>query len=387
MQRQSSRVEAGGVGNVMTSRRLSARARSVLSMIRRHGQVSRAVLIRESGLSGTAIFRATEELEAAGLVRSGESVIAGRGQPSTTIHIEPNAAFSLGLSVMTDRADVVLIDMAGTVRARRDVTCADMSRSAIIAEVLRFCDDVFAASGLDRRRLLGLGVAVAGYFVDPGTVNPGFELEDWALVDLGDAIARDLAMPVVVENIANAAALGERLLGTGARFESFCYINVAAGFGAGIVVDGALMRGRHGNAGEIGGLFLSSGRVTPNLATLRDCLAEHGVHCDGISDMIARFDPEWPGVEAWLATHQPSFSYLFGALRFTLDCEALILGGRLPRALARRIVDAIDWPENHWPIRRGRQAPATATMVAHLEPELSGPLGAAALVFHRTLFD
>ncbi|MEJ8631884.1 winged helix-turn-helix transcriptional regulator [Sphingomonas sp. I4] len=147
----------------MTNRRLSARARSVLSMIRRHGQVSRAVLIRESGLSGTAIFRATEELEAAGLVRSGESVIAGRGQPSTTIHIEPDAAFSLGLSVMTDRADVVLIDMAGTVRARREVTCADMSRSAIIAEVLRFCDDVFAASGLDRRRLQAKCVSLERY--------------------------------------------------------------------------------------------------------------------------------------------------------------------------------------------------------------------------------
>ncbi|MCU6454612.1 ROK family transcriptional regulator [Sphingomonas sp. A2-49] len=366
---------------------VSVRARRILGMVRQHGSVSRAILIRESGLSGTAVFRATEELEAAGLVRAGVPVVSGPGQPSTSIHIEPDAAFSLGLSVMTDRADVVLLDMAGQVRARREVTLPGMPRVAMLDAAVDFGRDALARLGIDRRRLRGLGVAVAGYFVDPGTVNPAPELEEWAMIDLDDAIARHLAMPVVVENIANAAALGERLLGIGARFESFCYVNVAAGFGAGIVVDGALMRGRHGNAGEIGGLFLSTGRVTPNLATLYHCLSRHGVRCDGISDMVARFDPDWPGVDAWLAAHQPSFSYLFGALRFTLDCEAVILGGRLPRALAQRIVDAIDWPENHWPIRRDRRAPSTVTAVAGLDPELSGPLGAAALVFHRTLFD
>lgn len=370
----------------MKTNGLSARARGVLALVRRDPGVSRAALIRETGLSGTAIFRATEELEAAGLVRSGDPVVAGRGQPSAAIHIEPDAAFSLGLSVMTDRADVVLLDLAGTVRARREVTLPGMPRVAMLDEAVRFGNDYLNDAGIDRRRLLGLGVAVAGYFVDAGTVNPAPELEEWALVALDTAIARHLAMPVAVENIASAAALGERLLGIGMRHESFCYINVAAGFGAGIVVDGKLLRGRHGNAGEIGGLFLSSGRVTPNLTTLRECLAAHGTHCSSISDMVARFDPDWPGVAPWLVEHQPSFSFLFGALRLMLDSEALILGGRLPRALAQRIVEGIDWPENHWPIRRERRAPATITEVASLEPELSGPLGAAALIFHRTLF-
>ncbi len=371
----------------MTVSRLSARSRAVLAAIRRHGSVSRAGLIRESGLSGTAVFRATEELEAAGLVRSGEAVAAGRGQPSASIHIQPDAAFSLGLSVMTDRADVVLIDLAGTVRARKDITLPGMPRERMLDSAMAFGLERMAAAGVDRRRLRGLGVAVAGYFVAPSSVNPGGELDDWALVDLHEAIGRQLALPVVVENIASAAALGERMLGIGSRYDSFCYINVAAGFGAGIVADGTLMRGRHGNAGEIAGLFPTSGRATPNLATLRDRLADNGVASSGISDMIARFDLEWPGVEEWLAEHQPSFSWLFGTLRMTLDCEALILGGRLPRVLARRIVDAIAWPEDRLPMRRNRRAPPTALEVASLEPELSGPLGAASLVFHRTVFD
>lgn len=359
----------------------------VLAAIRRHRSVSRSVLIRETGLSGTAVFRATEELEAAGFALSGETVAAGRGQPSAVIHIRPDAAFSLGVSVMTDRADAVLVDLAGTVRARREITLPGMPRAPMLDAALAFGVEALAEAGLDRRRLRGIGVAVAGYFVAPSMLNPGLELEDWALIDLHDAIERQLTLPVVVENIASAAALGERLLGVGARYYSFCYVNVAAGFGAGIVVDGALVRGRYGNAGEIAGLFPSAGRTTPNLVTLRTQLANHGVVCASMSDMIARFDLQWPGVEEWLAEHVPSFNYLFGTLRMTLDCEAVILGGRLPRALAQRIVDAIDWPENHWPVRRDRRAPPTTLEVATLEPDLSGPLGAASLIFHRTVFD
>jgi predicted NBD/HSP70 family sugar kinase len=371
----------------MTIARLTSRARAVLAAVRRHGGVSRSVLIRETGLSGTAIFRATEELEAAGLVRAGASVAAGRGQPSTMIHIAPDAAFSIGLSVMTDRADVVLLDLAGAVRARREVTLPGMPRVAMLEAALAFATEQMAVLDIDRRRLRGIGLAVAGYFTAPHTVNPGAELDDWASIDLREDVARRTGLPVAVENIASAAALGERLLGVGAQHARFCYFNVAAGFGAGIVVDGRLERGQHGNAGEIAGLFPLTGRMTPTLATLRACLADHGVTTASIADLVARFDPDWPGVDAWVAKHQPSFSFLFNALRFTLDCGAIILGGRLPRPLAQRIVDGIDWPEEALPARRGLRAPATTIVAATLEPELSGPLGAASLLFHEHLFD
>ncbi|KQN36451.1 hypothetical protein ASE97_11865 [Sphingomonas sp. Leaf42] len=374
-------------GRLIKAAGVSVRARTVLAAIRRHGSVSRSVLIRETGLSGTAIFRATEELEVAGLVRAGATVAEGRGQPSNIIHIVPDAAFALGLSVMTDRADVALLDLAGCVRARAEITMPGMPRGDLLDAAASFGTGALSSLGIEPDRLNGLGIAVAGFFVAPDMVNPAEELEDWALVDLRADASRRLTMPVVVENIASAAALGERLLGVGSRYASSCYVNVASGFGAGIIVDGVLMRGRHGNAGEIAGLFPMAGRATPNLATLRGCLADHGVSTTGIADMVARFDPAWPGVEAWLTEHQPSFSYLFGVLRRTLDCEALILGGRLPRMLARRIVDAAEWPETTLTDRRATRAPMTLLDVASLEPDLAGPLGAASLVFHRTLFD
>jgi predicted NBD/HSP70 family sugar kinase len=361
---------------------LTPRARRVLTLVRRHGSLSRSTLIRDTGLSGTAVFRATEELEAAGLVRAGEAVAQGRGQPSATIHIVPDAAFSLGLSVMTDRADVLLLDLAGEVRARREISLPGMPRDALLDAVARFRDEQPL-----RERIVGIGVAIAGFFTAPRIVNPSLELDDWALVDLEALIGRRLALPAMVENIAAATAIGEHLLGVGADFASFCYVNVAAGFRAATVIDGQLLRGHHGNAGEIAGLFTFAGRTTPNLGDLRDTLAAHGTVCDGIGDLVDRFDPHWPGVEAWLAAQQDSFDWLFQTLRYAFDCQAIVLGGRLPRALARRIVDAVEWPERALPERRGVREPPATLAVAALEPDLAAPLGAAALILHHRMFN
>lgn len=362
--------------------RLTPRARRILTLVRRHGGASRSALIRETGLSGTAVFRASEELEAAGLVRAGESVAAGRGQPSAMIHIVPDTVFSLGLSVMTDRADMVLLDLAGEVRAQREVTAPGMDRDAILAAAAAFAHEQPCCD-----RIAGIGVAIAGFFTAPRVTNPSPELDGWALLDLEAVVGKRLGLPAMVENIANAAAMGERLLGAGAAHDSFCYVNVAAGLGAGIVVDGQLMRGRHGNAGEIAGLFHFAGRPIPNLQHLAAHLARHGVTCTGMSDLIARFDPAWAGVATWLDEQRPAYAWLFQMLRYTLDCEAIILGGRLPRWLAERIVTDVAWPEITLPERRGVRAPATILAAARLDPELAAPLGAAAMILHRALFD
>lgn len=366
----------------MKNYRLTPRARRLLGLIRRHGTRSRSDLIGDTGLSGTAVFRATEELESLGLVRSGDTVARGRGQPSATIHIVPDAAFALGLSVMTDRADIVLLDLAGQVRARREISRPGMPRAAILDAAARFAEEQPL-----RDRIVGIGLAVAGFFTEPRIVNPAPELDDWALIDLEQVVLDRLGLPAMVENIAGASAIGERLLGVGADSESFCYVNVAAGFRVALVDKGQLMRGRYGNAGEIAGLFPLSGRETPHLGDLQAMLARHGTVCDGISDLVTRFDPAWPGVDAWLAERAASFAWAFQTLRYMLDCETIVLGGRLPRDLARRIINAVAWPELSLPARRGLRAPMTTLAVAQLEPELAAPLGAASLILHRTLFD
>lgn len=365
---------------------LTPRARRILALVRRHSGATRSQLIRDTGLSGTAIFRATEELEARGLVVAGAAVAAGPGQPSASIHIVPGAAFSVGLSIMTDQADVVLIDLAGAVRMHRDVTVPGMDRAAILDAVDAFIAEACRTGDIDRRAILGIGVAISGFFVGPAMVNSGSELDDWSLIDLEAAVSRRLALPAIIENIASASALGERLLGAGADSPSFAYLNVATGFGAGIVIRGELARGEHGNAGEIGILYELSGRETPNLTTLRALAAAQGETFASIRELVARYDDNWPWLDEWVSAHAPSFSFMAGVMRYVIDCEAVILGGRLPRALAARVIAAMHWPEQLAPARRDRPAAAPRLIVAELSAEQSAMLGAATLPLMRQHF-
>src|SRR5690606_39787496 len=61
-----------------------------------------------------------------------------------------------------------------------------------------------------------------------------------------------LQLPVRAENDVNSLAMAERLYGTGRRHESFLVVTIGTGVGAGIVVDGVVLRGAAGGAGEIG---------------------------------------------------------------------------------------------------------------------------------------
>lgn len=370
----------------MTPHHLTPRARRTLAHVRRHSGVTRAWLIREMGLSGTAIFRATEELEARGLVRVGDAIADGPGQPSASIHIVPGAAFSLGLSIMTDRADVILIDLAGAVRMQRDVRVDGMGRDRILDAVDAFIADACTIVGIGRSAILGIGVGVSGFFVAPSTVNASSELDDWSLVDLEAAVSSRLGMPAVIENIASASALGERLLGAGADHASFAYLNVATGFGAGLVIDGELVRGRNGNAGEIAILFAMAGRTTPNLVSLRDAAAAHGHPFASIRDLLDHYDDSWPWLADWVEAHAPAFSFMAGVMRYVTDCDAIILGGRIPRPLAERIVAAMRWPEQIALPRRGRPAVAPLVLVASLSADHSAMLGAATLPLMRDHF-
>jgi len=89
--------------------------------------------------------------------------------------------------------------------------------------------------------------------VDPrtGRVSWANNLPGWRAIDLRGPLEREFGVPVVVDNDANMAALGERWKGVARRAASFVFIAVGTGIGAGVVVDGRLCRGRTGNAGEL----------------------------------------------------------------------------------------------------------------------------------------
>jgi predicted NBD/HSP70 family sugar kinase len=66
------------------------------------------------------------------------------------------------------------------------------------------------------------------------------------------------------------------------------------------------------------------------------------VALDGISDMLQRFDPKWPGVEEWIVKTRDAFSLIVSSIAALLDPDAVVIGGRIPPELTARLIPHIE---------------------------------------------
>lgn len=316
----------------------------LLSLVLRGSGSTQPELARRSGLSQQTVSRLVNDLVARGALLLGERRSYGkRGQPSFEIAIAPGYAFSLGLALMTDAMSILLMDFAGNVVDYAYFDMPVMSRKAVFAKIAEAREQFLAKRPEARERLVGIGVGISGYCLDgKARYNPPPALEEWAMVPLDDLFSDALGLPAWVENDGNAAAIGESFLGAGRTYSDFVYVFVAAGIGGGVIANHRLMRGTHGNGGEIGLILPWRLYQLPTLETLLQSLRRHGVELDGISEMLANFDPDWPGVDEWIEKSRDPLSLIASSISALLDPEAIVLGGRLPQSLAEKIIPVIE---------------------------------------------
>lgn len=127
---------------------------------------------------------------------------------------------------------------------------------AVIAQMIGLVEKVRAEA--PGARPVGLGIGAPGP-LDPeaGIVVDAPTLSGWQDVPLVAILTERLGLAVKLENDANAAALGEWRFGAGQGTQSMVFITVSTGIGGGVIVDGRLLHGRRGLAGEIGHMAVS----------------------------------------------------------------------------------------------------------------------------------
>jgi glucokinase len=125
-------------------------------------------------------------------------------------------------------------------------------------------DRLVQAIGGQRENALKKGLAISAVGVGaPGVIDavtgvvvksPNFP--DWNKLPLRKLLEEELSLPVVIENDANAAALGEQWRGAGTNIQSMILLTLGTGVGGGIVLDNRIWHGADGMAGEIGHMTL-----------------------------------------------------------------------------------------------------------------------------------
>jgi len=124
----------------------------------------------------------------------------------------------------------------------------------VVSDIAARIRELLAKNGLSSADLLGIGVGTAGHIHNrEGLVITMSNLEGWKGFPLRERLGRHFeGCRVLVDNDANAQALGEYLYGAGAGYKSMIFMTISTQIGAGIVLDGRLLRGMTGSAGEIG---------------------------------------------------------------------------------------------------------------------------------------
>ncbi|MGA5565919.1 ROK family protein [Streptomyces platensis] len=238
----------------------------VLRTVAAQGPVSRPAVAARIGLTRAGVAPLVEELLRAGLlVETGRAATGGRGRPGSELAVSDRGPAGVGAEIGVDHLAVCAVDLRGRIRARVAADAANRHRAPgpVLRQLSGLLAEVTAEIAAEGLRPAGLTVAVPGLVARDATTVVHAPNLGWRGADLAPGLAGAMtpeggssAVPLTVENEANLGALAELRLGEGvdrpAPPPDFIHVSAEAGIGAAVVMDGQLLRGARGFAGELG---------------------------------------------------------------------------------------------------------------------------------------
>ncbi|WP_333777095.1 ROK family transcriptional regulator [Streptomyces sp. IBSBF 3136] len=362
----------------------------VMHAVSAQGPLSRAAVSAHIGLTRAAVSTLVDELIRWGLLEELGPERPGRvGRPGSALAVSARGPAGIGAEIGVDHLAVCAVDLRGTVRARAVRQGANRGRAPqpVVEELTALVRRVLAEADREGLWPAGLAVAVPGLVARDGRTVVRAPNLDWNDADLGPLLPGGI--PVAVDNEANYGALAELWLGTDTP-RDFLHVSAEIGIGAAVVVDGQVLRGTRGFAGELGHVPVHpDGPACP--CGGRGCLEQYAgeeavlraaglePHEDLVGLLAARAEEGDEAVRRALRDAGTALGIaLTGAVNL-LDPETVVLGGALA-GLSPWLLPSLSDELT------GRTAgPACSVSVSGLGPE--GPLLGAAHSVVRAVLD
>lgn len=247
-----------GVASSQTAREINRDV--VLRAIHLRQPVSRADLARLTGLQASTVSLIIGQLIEEGWVSPGTLGRLPRGRRPTFVTLNDRHV-TLAIDLRPGRANLAVVDINGKILRRETIEfSAKSDAKTTIAAIARAAGPLRAA--YRGRMIEGVGVSISGR-VDQEAHRLVFAPHaPWVEGDLESDLEKAMKAPIVMENAANASLFAERWFGKLGDTANMIVVSVAEGIGAGLLLDGKLVRGREGMAGEFGHMpFDGSGPV------------------------------------------------------------------------------------------------------------------------------
>lgn len=347
--------------------------RIVLECIRSFGPQTRGDIAQRVGLTVQTVSTIVRELEEQEYLISIRGAPKGRGLPATTLHLNPDGGYAIGLSVTPLGVHAALMNLAGDILGSAERACPHPSPH----QAFELIEELVAEVRVLRPggRLLGVGFAMPGpfdvqamSFVGPTT------LDGWAGVPIRARLEEVTRLPAFIAVDTVAAALGVRLYGEGASISQFYYLHLGVGLGGTMMQDGVPLRGAWGNAGEIGHIPAVSGGL-PCPCGNAGCL-ERYLSLDAFRNRAAG-----QSQADWIEEITPIFHSAIRTIENLFDPQTIVLGGIAPDDLIAGLTATTDQLPTSISSRYDRTTPRVIAALGHL----SVLRGAAALAVSSVL--
>ena len=156
-----------------------------------------------------------------------------------------------GIDIGGTKIAIALAALDGEVLAKRRLPTPNENGPFALLEIVS--QTLAEMIGENESDLTAIGVGSPGPLdIDHGLILSPSNLRNWDRIPIVEVLSKKFAVPVILDNDANAAALGEFSFGAGRGFKNVFYVTVSTGIGGGVIIDGNIHHGVSTGAGEIG---------------------------------------------------------------------------------------------------------------------------------------
>ncbi|MGI9052622.1 MAG: ROK family transcriptional regulator [Ilumatobacteraceae bacterium] len=251
-----------------------------------HGPISKPDLVRLTGLSKPTVLGLVAALEDEGLIRPRPIRRTGAvGRAPMVYEHDPGAAHVIGIDVGGTKISAGIADLAGNLMEEVETGTTTAGGQAVIDQLVEVARGLARRTGVPWSKVDAVSIGTPGVLAADGTLGLAQNVTGLGAVPVLVELRRALRTTVVLENDVNMAVIGELEAGVAASCRTFALLAIGTGVGAGLVIDGRLVRGANGAAGEVAYLPIGGDPTTAD-ARVRGTL-EVAIAGSGVQALIA----------------------------------------------------------------------------------------------------